>query len=178
MSGRPEAGNDRAETRRLLEERARALAAEAPAEDPGATLELASFTVAGERYGVETRYVREVCPLRDLTPWPGAPAFVRGVVNLRGRLVVVVDLRVFFDLPRRGLTDLDRLVVLASEGGEVGLLADAVLGVERVPEARLQPPPAGEPAELAACLVGVTPERLAVLDAGRLLDGRLVVDER
>ena len=82
------------ETERILRERALALAAE-----PGETqtlaqsIEVVEFLLAHERYAVESAYVREVYPLENLTPLPCTPAFVLGIVNLRGEIVSVIDLR-------------------------------------------------------------------------------------
>ena len=88
---------------------ARALAlARRPVEAPaaGSLVELLEFKLGHERYAVETRHVREVHPLRNLTPLPCAPAFVRGIVNVRGRITAAFDIKRFFGLPEAGLTDL------------------------------------------------------------------------
>src|ERR1700712_5225839 len=91
---------------RILRERARLLA-RVPESEPvaGAVLELLEFSLAQERYAVENRFVREVCPLKELTPLPCTPPFLLGVVNVRGRILPVLDLKKFFDLPEKGLTD-------------------------------------------------------------------------
>ena len=75
-------------------------------------LELLEFRLASERYAVESRLVQEVHPLRDLTPLPCTPPFVLGIVNVRGRILPVLDLKKFFDLPERGLTDLHRIILV------------------------------------------------------------------
>ncbi len=79
------------ETRRILKARAQALAREA-AQTEAATerLEVVEFLLAYERYAVESRYVREVTPLDNLTPLPCAPAFVRGIVSVRGEIISVL----------------------------------------------------------------------------------------
>jgi purine-binding chemotaxis protein CheW len=164
---------------RILRERARVLA-----RPPAVTasrdeeLELLELRVADERYAIETRFVAEVHPLRDLTPLPGTPAFVRGIVNLRGRIVPVYDLRRLFGLPERGITDLHRIVLVDGAGLELGLLADVVTGVRRLPRAALSPPPTTVSAIAAEYLEGVSEERLVVLDLERILnDPRIVVND-
>src|SRR5687767_3493009 len=111
-----------AETLRV---RARALAR--PQQQAGTaegSIELLEFRLADERYAIETRYVREVYPLKDLTPLPSALAFVLGIVNVRGHILPVLDLKKFFDLPAKGLTDLHRIIVVRGNDLEFGLLAD------------------------------------------------------
>ena len=92
-----------AEQERILQERAKNLAREGPA-DQGARkqLDVVEFLLAYERYAIESHWVREVHPLKEITPLPGTPAFVLGIINVRGRIVSVVDLKAFFDLPVRG----------------------------------------------------------------------------
>ncbi|HLA72521.1 MAG TPA: chemotaxis protein CheW, partial [Steroidobacteraceae bacterium] len=112
---------------RILHERAVALSRPPPAPAaPHGSLELLEFRLASERYAVETRHVVEVHPLRDLTPLPGTPPFIRGIVNLRGRILPVLDLKKFFDLPEQGVTDLHRIIVVRGIDLEFGLLADVV----------------------------------------------------
>lgn len=141
-------------------------------------IEVLDFRLADERYAVETRHVREVYPLKDLTPLPGTPGFFRGLVNVRGHIVPVVDLKKFFDLPDLGLTDLHRVVLV--EGGDItlGLLADAVVGVRAIPVDSLQPTLPTLNGIRSDYLKGVTAERVVVLDVTRILtDRKLMVHE-
>lgn len=164
---------------RVMRERAAALARpETSAPVQGDALELLEFRLAGERYAVETRFVTEVQPLRDLTPLPGTPAFVRGIVNLRGRILPVYDLKKFFSLPEQGLTDLHRVIVISGHDLEIGLLADVVVGVRDLPRQALSPALATMSAVATAYLKGVSEESLVVLDLDRLLlDPRIVVND-
>lgn len=161
----------------ILRERARLLA-RAPTVDGLATdeIELLEFRLASECYAVETRHVVEVHTLRDLTPLPGTPAFVRGIVNLRGHILPVFDLKKFFALPEQGLTDLHRIIVVRGGDLELGLLADTTTGVIHERRANLAttlPTLTGIGAEY---LMGVNERRLVVLDLDRILaDPRIVV---
>ncbi|MBN1527505.1 MAG: purine-binding chemotaxis protein CheW [Thermoleophilaceae bacterium] len=167
------------ETRRILEARARAAAVPPGKPDESARLEVLAFALAGETYAVETCHVREVCQLRDLALVPCTPPFVAGVINLRGRILAVLDLRRFFDLPARGLTELNRVVVLRGGDDELGLLADSIEGVRSVAVSELQDGLPTLTDARARFLKGVTGRRLAVLDGGRLLeDAGLKVDDR
>lgn len=163
----------------ILRARARALAwppEHAPAAET--MLDVLEFRLAQERYAIETLYVREVYPLTDLTPLPCTPPFVLGIVNVRGRILPVLDLKKFFDLPEQGLTDLHRIILLEGHDLELGLLADATVGVRSIPADSLQsslPTLIGIRSEY---LKGVTAERLVVLDVARILaDPKIIVHE-
>ena len=125
---------------RILLARAQALAQRpGGTAGPSDTLNIIAFLLAHESYGIETAYVREVLPLRDLTPLPGTPPFVLGIINVRGEILSVLDLKQFFALPERGLTDLNKVIILHSAEMAFGILADAILDVHRVPRQTLQP---------------------------------------
>src|SRR5882724_7981927 len=167
------------EADRILRTRAQALARMPPrASAEGAMLELLEFRLASERYAVESRLVQEVHPLRDLTPLPCTPPFVLGIVNVRGHILPVFDLKKFFDLPERGLTDLHRMILVRGNGLELGLLADVIVGVRSVAADDLQPSLPTLSGIRADYLKGVSVERLVVLDLDRILsDPRIVVHE-
>ena len=104
------------ETKSILRARAEVLAR--PLVDDRAAdeqIELVEFSLASETYAVESSFVREVYSLNDLTPLPCTPAFVLGIVNVRGEIVSVIDIKKFFDLPQKGLTDLHKAIILQSE---------------------------------------------------------------
>lgn len=171
---------DMQERGRILKARARALGRSAARpSDETERLEVLEFILSDERYGLESRYVREVHPLEHLTPLPCTPAFVLGIVNLRGEILSVIDLRSFFDLPERGLTPLSRVIVLEGEGMVFGVLADAITGTRRVAPAELQPTLPTLDGVRQAYLKGVGTDGLVLLDAAKLLtDERIVVDEQ
>ncbi len=164
----------------ILHERAIALAAATDAvhtHDP--CIETVEFLLAHERYAVESSYVREVGVLENLTPLPCTPAFVLGIVNFRGEILSVVDIRKFFDFPVEELPDLNKIIVLKSGNLVFGILADTILGVRHVPLAEIQPPLPTLTGIREKYLRGITPERTVVLDALKLLaDEEIVVQEQ
>ena len=102
-----------------------------------------------------------------------------GIVNLRGEILSVIDIKKFFELPEQGLTDLNKIIVLQSEDMLFGILADAIAGVRRIPVAGMQPSLPTLTGIREDYLQGVTPERLVVLDAEKLLtDENIVVREQ
>jgi purine-binding chemotaxis protein CheW len=167
------------EQRAILTARATVLAQAPHAEAFGAALVLLTFRLAFESYGLEAVYVREVISLKELTPLPCTPPFVAGIINVRGQILSVVDIRKFFELPEKGLPELSKVIILHSPQMEFGLLADAILGMQTIPLADLQ---AGLPTLTdlrAKYLKGVGKDGLVVLDAGTILaDPMLVVRQQ
>jgi purine-binding chemotaxis protein CheW len=163
----------------ILRSRAQALAREAEIEGPaGESLEVLAFLLAHERYAIETGCIREVYPLTELTPLPCTPAFVRGIINIRGQILTVIDMKVFFDLPEKGITNLNRVIVAGKDDMELGILADEIIGISNIPVKNIFPAPSAIKDIHADYLRGVTGERLIVLDMERLLaDQQLVVNE-
>lgn len=163
----------------ILRARAQALAREPHREGAGRkALEVVEFLLAGETYGVEVAYVREVYPLKAFTPLPCTPPFVLGIINIRGQILAVIDLKKFFDLPEKGLTDLNKVIVVHDAHMAFGILADAILGVRSIPLAAIHPSLPTLTGIRGAYLKGVTSERGVILDAGRLLgDSKLIVLE-
>jgi len=167
------------EKSQILHARAQALAREAsPVHQTGGALEVVEFSLAHERYALETAYLGEVLPLEDLTPLPCTPAFMLGVVNARGRILPVIDLKKFFELPDRGITNLHRILVVRNAEMIFGILADTIVGVQQIAPDSLQPALPSLTGVRAEFLKGVTATHLVVLDGARILgDRRLLVHE-
>ncbi len=165
--------------RAVMDERARLLArAQAVGPAPTEVLETLTFALGHERYAVESKHVREVVRLVDFTPVPGAPEFLLGVMNLRGDVLAIADLRKFFGVPQPGLTDLARVVVLGAEHAELGVLADEAHELRILSVAEVLEPHGSVAGIDREYLLGVTKDALIVLDGTRLLaDPRLFIDE-
>jgi len=171
---------DAGETKRVLKARAQALARE-PGKVQAADewVEVLEFFLAHEKYAVESQHIREVYPLGNLTPLPCTPPFVLGIVNLRGEIVSVLDIKKFFDLPEKGLTDLNKVIVLQSGQMLFGILADTIAGVRRIPVAGIQPSLPTLAGIREKYLRGITPDRTILLDAEKLLaDEKIIVQEQ
>jgi len=168
------------EKRLLLKTRARALAQEPPAAGAAqGLLEVTEFRLAAETYALASAFVREVQPLKDYTPLPGVPPFVLGLINVRGQILSVVDLKKFFSLPGKSLSELDKVIIIRNDSMEFGLLADAVLGTRALPLDAVQAAPPTVTGIGAEYLKGVTREGVIVLDAEKILsDEKLVVSQK
>lgn len=179
VRGDPDWGSSPGEKNRILRERAKALALEPDKKEAAQQrIEVLEFLLAYEKYGIESSYVREVYPLKELTPLPGTPPFVVGIINVRGQIVSVIDIKKFFDLPEKGLTDLNKVIILRNEEMEFGILADLILGVSSVSLSDMQPTLPTLTGIREEYLKGITGERLVILDAGKLLsDNKMIVHE-
>lgn len=162
----------------ILKRRAQSLASLPPEESIEERIEIVEFVLAHERYALETRHVREVYSLRDLTSLPCTPAFVLGVINVRGHIVAIIDLKQFFDLPHSGLTDGTKVILIGDGDGQMGIAVDAVSGVRHMPLSALQPPLPTLTGIRADYLRGVMSDRTAVLNAAAIWsDPRIIVNE-
>lgn len=137
-------------------------------------LEVVTFNLAGERYALETRFIREIVRPREVTPVPGAADFLVGVMNLRGSILAVMDLGRLLGVAAEG--ERAWVAVLGTERAEFGLAADAIGEVAALRSEEVLP---AAMADAAAGMVrGVTREALIVLDGAALLDDpRLYIDE-
>jgi len=167
------------ERARILTDRAQVLAREEEREEEGEKIEFVEFLLAYERYGIETSSVREVYPLRDFASVPCTPTHVVGIINVRGQIISIVDLKKFFDLPDMGLGALNKVIILRSDDMEFGVLADTIIGVRVLPLSGLQPAISTLTGVREEYLKGITEDRVAVLDAAKILaDKSIIADEQ
>jgi purine-binding chemotaxis protein CheW len=103
--------------------------------------QLISFLVGEEVYGLEILRVKEVIRLREITRLPRAPTFVKGIINLRGDIIPIIDLRDKFGLEHQQYTAMTRVIVVDVGGRLVGMVVDAASQVVRVPADQIDPPP-------------------------------------
>ena len=132
--------------------------------DQGAERQLVVFDLAGEVYGVNIETVREIIRMQTVTYVPDAPKFVEGVINLRGRVIPVVDLRKRFSLAASEATESSRVVVVDIGGEDIGVIVDAVTEVLRI---------AGDSIEATSNLV--TTEDSYYLEGIVKVDDRLLI---
>jgi len=141
-------------------------------------VEVIEFLLADESYAIDVGHVREVYPLKDLIPVPCTPSFIMGIINVRGQVVSVTDLRQLFELPTKELTAESKVLILNNANMEFGIIADVVLAERRVPVADIQTGLATLSGPREKYIKGVTSERLVLLDGERLLsDESIVVHE-
>jgi len=140
--------------------------------------QLVVFTLDQQRYAVSLPTVERIVRLVEITPIPRAPEIILGIINIHGQILSVIDLRKFFDLPERGLTDLNKMIVVHDAHMVFGLLADTIVGVRWIPLQDIQASLPTLTGIREAYLKGVTDEGVVLLDAGRLLaDPKLIICE-
>ncbi|MCF6325194.1 MAG: chemotaxis protein CheW [Gammaproteobacteria bacterium] len=92
-------------------------------------LQWVTFKLEGEAYGINVMQVQEVLRVSEITPVPGAPSYILGIINLRGNVVTVLDTRMRFGLPMYETDDASRVVIVESNGNVLGILVDSVAEV-------------------------------------------------
>jgi len=131
-----------------------------------------SFTVGEEEYGVELQHVKEVIRMSDITRLPDVPTYVRGLINLRGLVIPIIDLREKMGLESAEATSLTRIIVVEVKSTLVGMVVDSASQVLRLQADELEPPPValGGIAQEYITGVGKLDRGLVILmDVGRLL---------
>lgn len=129
-------------------------------------IQLVSFELEGEEYGVDVLAVREIIRMPSITKMPNTPSYVDGVINLRGTVVPIISLRRRFGLREREYDRQSRILVMEVGANLTGFVVDAVAEVIRISSTEIQPPPSlvlGNAAQ--ECLNGVVnrPERLLIV---------------
>ena len=100
-----------------------------------------TFRLHGEDYGVAVAFVTQIIGMQTITPVPDMPDFLKGVINLRGRVVPVVDMRNRFNLPEIAYDDRTCIIVVTINEVPIGLVVDAVHGMVDIPDTEIEPPP-------------------------------------
>ena len=162
---------------KILKNRARELSEELKENgEIGNQIEIIEFVLAYEKYGVESCFVREVYPMKEFTHIPGTPNFVMGIINVRGQIISIIDIKKFFGLPEKGLTDLNRVIIAEYNGMEVGVLADLILGVHNIALGEIQSSLPTLTEIRSKYLKGITRDGIVILDIVKLLsDSKLIV---
>ncbi len=170
---------DPAEIHRILGERAAALARVVDHEDLGETISLVVLALGAERYAINIDHVREIRAMDILTPLPATPVFWLGLVNLRGNLAPVLDLRRYLAIQATAGSDAAaQLVVVEAAGVSVALKVDDVPEVRVVPLASIGPSLVEANSERPDLQIGLTDDLLAVIDVAALLgDPSLVIHD-
>lgn len=140
----------------------------------GELIQLVSFCLDHEEYGINVLRVREIIRMLNITRVPNAPYYVEGVINLRGKVVPIVSLRRRFNLPEAENDKRTRIMVMEVKAEMMGFIVDEVSEVIRISENEIQPPPpvVGNSLE-QECMSGIInqAERLLVLlDLEKLFD--------
>ena len=136
------------------------------------TLQLVSFRLASEEYGIEITKVQEIILMGEITRVPQTPEYIMGLINLRSTVIPIVDLRLRFGLSKEKVTDETRIMVVNVAGKTIGIIVDAVNEVLRISQEQIAPPPptvAGLGREYLTGLVKLEKRLLILLDIDKIL---------
>lgn len=135
-------------------------------------LQWVTFKLAGEVYGVNVMQVQEVLRYSEIAPVPGAPAYVIGIINLRGNVVTVIDTRHRFGLSAGEITDNTRIVIIEADNHVIGILVDSVAEVVYLRLSEIETAPNVGNDESAKFIQGVchkSDQLLILIELGKLL---------
>jgi purine-binding chemotaxis protein CheW len=136
------------------------------------TMQLVSFRLDKEEYGIEITRVREIILMGEITRVPETPPHIKGLINLRSTVIPIVDLRLRFGLPEEAPTDHTRIMVVNVAGKTIGIVVDAVSEVLRISAEQIAPPPptvAGLNNEYLTGLVKLDDRMLILLDIDKVV---------
>lgn len=136
-----------------------------------------TFALGHEEYGLEIRQVREIIGLMEITPVPQVPVYVKGVINLRGKIIPVVDIRSKFGMSEAAATAETCIIVLSVSNILMGIVVDKVCDVAEVAQKDIEPTPAFSTSINTDFILGIGKaegrvrifldiERILMLDAG------------
>jgi len=167
------------EKKKILNARAKLLALEPKqVETEEKYLDVIVFLLAYETYAVEMSFVREIFPLKDFTPLPCTPPFVLGIINVRGEIFSVIDIKKLFNLPDKGLGELNKVIILQTDDMEFGILADRILDTQSISLNTIQTSLPTLKGMESLYIKGITGESLIILDTEKILhDKKLIVNE-
>ncbi len=135
-------------------------------------MHLVSFVIGAEEFGVDILKVREINRISEVTRVPNAPEFISGVINLRGKVIPIVDLRTRFGFTKKEADKHTRIVVVEMAGRVVGFIVDAVREVLRISDGIVEPPPqmvAGIGSEYITAVAKLDDRLLILLDLEQIL---------
>jgi purine-binding chemotaxis protein CheW len=139
------------------------------------TTQLVSFFIKQDEFAVDISRVQEINKMAAIAHVPRAPKFVEGVINLRGHIVPVINLRERFGLEKIGLTKSTRIIVINIDNRQVGLIVDSVSEVKRVNCSEIKDPPSeavGDAADFVTGIANVNGRLLIILDLHKILNSQ------
>ncbi len=136
-------------------------------------LQLVTFKLAGQKYAVNILKVQEINNMKEITSIPNAPSYLEGAVNLRGKVIPVLNLRKKFGFADKAADELSKIVIMDVRGVIMGIMVDAVSDVLRIPRDLVEPPPpvsSNVSSEFISSIAKLEEGLVILLDMDRLLD--------
>ncbi|PLW97856.1 MAG: hypothetical protein C0593_07345 [Marinilabiliales bacterium] len=133
------------------------------------------FLLSDEHYIIPNSFTKEVTRINALTEIPGAPDFVKGIINFRGKILSVLDIRLFFGLQPKGITNLNSVILVEWNELEFGILADQIFGNINYDDTDLFGEIPEHLSQADSFIEGVTQKGHIVLDMKALMDSKKII---
>ncbi len=137
-------------------------------------LQAITFQLGKETYGIDVHQIKEIMKIRDYVRVPNAPHFIEGVINLRGQITPIVDLRKIFGMEHRSVDENSRIIMVELSSDVVGLIVDSVVGVVTVPSREIVRVPSltkNASNEFVSGIIRTDAHLIIVIEVKRLLEG-------
>ncbi|MDP4176477.1 MAG: chemotaxis protein CheW [Bacteroidota bacterium] len=135
-------------------------------------IQLVGFTIGKEYYGIAIKSIKEINRMTEITKVPRAPQFIEGVINLRGNVIPVINLRTKVGMPKKEYDKETRIIIVELSGKTIGFIVDGVREVLRIPDNLLDPPPAlavGNKADYITSVAKLEDDLVILMDPEKLL---------
>ena len=142
-------------------------------------VQMINFVVAGDEYAVDIKKIREVINFREITQLPKAPDFVKGIINLRGDVIPVIDLREKFGLHHEEYSALTNIIIVEIAKKAIGVVVDSVSHVIRIPESEIAPSPpfvGGLSGKYVSGIAKLEERLIVVLDMEKILSAEEMIE--
>ena len=170
----------KAEQQKILEQRAKILAAEIPKvvkEQVG--IPILTFYLADEKYRLEAEFVERVIALKRFTDIPCTPDYILGMINVQGEILAILDIKKLFNLPDKGITNLNRVIIVENEGIKFGVLCDEVAGREEFQKHEMQGKLSNIVGINSTLIRGVTKSRIIIINTREFFkDKRIIINDK
>lgn len=163
------------EKKAILKKKAEKLAEKISEPESISGLEVIEFTLSGETYAIETLFLKEVFHIKEITPVPLTPSFVKGIINLRGNIISVIDVKVFFEMTSGPISNYDRAIILQYGDMIFGIMADEIIGIRQVSLENSSSSLSDLNAIRQKYLKAVTSSRVVILDGYKLLNDKSII---
>ncbi len=133
-----------------------------------------TFSMESEMYGIDVRYVTEIIGIQPITEVPELPDYIKGIINLRGKIIPVMDVRLRFKMPFKEYNDRTCIIVINIDDTCIGLIVDSVTEILSIPEDEIVDPPKVNKtgSNYIKCIGKVGNEMKLILDCYKLLNDR------
>lgn len=144
-------------------------------ETSGQLSTMVGFYLTPEQYCFESGLLKEVLILKEMTIIPGVPSFIQGIINIRGQVMSLMNLRKFLEIKETGITEQNKVMIVCHKGLEIGILVDRISGIFSVEASEIDPALPHFGGRGTEFVKGVTPQGVIVLDFAAMLESRKII---